>query len=176
MILSHPFVISTRMVSRLLSHDFAPTYVPILFVGHWHWFALSIFSFDLWYCSIPMRKKREIEQDYRYEKGFEPLVFALKTRASFLCRRGSNPGHLMLRGDIFHCNKFQLGSISSWEICYNLISIWVNRLELILCIWYWTWLLFSLISSCWLSSCYAYMSICDWKFVMCIWLWFIISR
>ena len=48
LILSHPFVISTRMVSHLLSHDFAPTYVPILFVDHWHWFALSIFSFDLW--------------------------------------------------------------------------------------------------------------------------------
>ena len=83
----------------------------------------------------------------------------------------------MMKGrDIFHCNKFQLGCISSWGIRYHLISIWVNRLELLLCIWYWTWILFSLISSYWLSSCYAYMSICDWKFVMCIRLWFVISQ
>ena len=57
-----------------------------------------------------------------------------------------------------------------------IISIWVNRLELLLYIWYWTWVLFSLISNYWLSSCYAYMSICDWKFFMCIGLCFVISQ
>ena len=82
---------------------------------------------------------------------------------------------MMKRGDIFHCNKFQLGCISSQGIRCHLISIWVNSLELLLCIWYWTWVLFSLISSYWLSNCYAYMSICDWKFVMCIGLCFVIS-
>ena len=68
---------------------------------------------------------------------------------------------MMLRGDIFHCNKFQLGCMSSWGIRYDLISIWVNRLKLLLCIWYWTWVLFSLISSYWLSSCYTI-----WVFVI----------